>query len=280
MSSISFDRAADHYDATRGYSPETAGAIGAALFQAAGARPGSHLLEMGIGTGRIAVPLLAHGANVTGVDISPRMVERLRANLAAQRAAAPDLPWGTLDVRIADMTALPFAAETFDAVVAVHVFHLVPGWLRALDEALRVLRRGGALLIGQDRYPGAESEVILDHWAAIVREMGGGSGLDSVGAPLLRAVLEELRGRGLLVEETRAVTWTTHRSPRGVLDYVAGRSGSRTWRVPDDIFAASLQRLEAWAGARYGDTLDTPREEQAEFVIARVVKPAWSPTAS
>jgi ubiquinone/menaquinone biosynthesis C-methylase UbiE len=274
MSSISFDRAADYYDATRGYSAETADAIGAALFQAAGARPGSHLLELGIGTGRIAIPLLAHGANVTGVDISPRMVERLRGNLAARRAEQPDLPWGTLDVQIADMTALPFAAETLDAVLAVHVFHLVLGWQRALDEALRVLRRGGALLIGQDRHPGAESGVIQDQWAAIVRELGGGSDLDPVGAAGFRGVLEELRGRGLAVDETRPVTWTTQRTPREVLTYVAGRGGSSTWRVPDDIFAASIQRLEAWAGERYGDSLDAPHEEQAEFVIARVVKPA------
>jgi SAM-dependent methyltransferase len=277
MPSISFDRAADYYDATRGYTQEVADAIGAALFQAAGARPGSHLLELGIGTGRIAIPLLAHGANVTGVDISPRMVERLRANLATRRAEQPDLPWGTLDVRIADMTALPFAAETFDAEVAVHVFHLVAGWLRALDEALRVLRRGGALLIGQDRHPGAESGIIQDRWAAMVRELGGGGDLDPVGAAGYRGVLEELRRRGLTVEETSPVTWTTQRTPREILAYVAARGSSSTWRVPDEIFATSLHRLEAWASERYGDSLDTPREEQAEFVIARVVKPDEQP---
>jgi SAM-dependent methyltransferase len=274
MSSVSFDRAADHYDATRGYAPEIAAAIGAALFGAAGGRPGSNLLELGIGTGRIAVPLLAHGANVTGVDISPRMVERLHANLTAQRAAEPDRPWGALDVRIADMTALPFAAETFDAVVAVHVFHLVGGWQRALDEALRVLRGGGAMLIGQDRHPGAELEAIHDKWAAIVREIGAGASLDSVGAAGYRSVLDNLRGRGLVVEETRAVTWTAQHSPREVFAYIAGRGGSRTWRVPDEVFAPSIQRLEAWLVDQFGDTLDTPRDEPGEFLIARIAKPA------
>ncbi len=274
MASISFDRAADDYDATRGYPPETAAAIGAALFQASGALPGSRFLEIGIGTGRIAIPLAAQGADVTGVDISPRMVERLRANLAAQRAAQPDRPWGTLDVRIADMTALPFAAETFDVVVAVHVMHLVPGWRRALDEALRVLRPAGALLIGQDRFPDAELGAIHDRWIAIVRELGGGAHVDSVGASGYRTVLEDLRGRGLVVTETSLVRWTSRDSPRAMLDEVARRTGSRTWRVPDDLFAASLRQLEDWAREQYGATLDTPREQRAEFLVAKVVKPA------
>jgi SAM-dependent methyltransferase len=274
MSSISFDRAADEYDATRGYSPATADAIGAALFQAAGGQPGSRFLEIGIGTGRIAIPLLALGADVTGVDIAPRMVERLHTNLAARRAEQPDRPWGALDVRIADMTALPFADETFDAVVAVHVLHLVPGWRRALDEALRVLRSGGALLVGQDRYPGSEAGAIQERWATIMHGLGGGHHVEPVGATGYRAVVEDLRGRGLAVTETSVVGWTERVSPQEVLDQVARRTGSRTWRVPDDLFAASLERLAEWAREHYGATLDTPREEPAEFLVAKVVKPA------
>ncbi len=273
MSSISFDRAADDYDATRGYSRETADAVGAALFQAAGARPGSRFLEIGIGTGRISIPLLARGADVTGVDIAPRMVERLHGNLAVARAEQPHRPWGALDVRIADMTELPFADGAFDAVVAVHVMHLVPGWRRALDEALRVLRPAGALLIGQDRYLDSGLGAIQEHWTAFVRELGGGDYVDPVGASGYRAVLEELRGRGLEVTEASEVSWTERVSPRQLLGDVARRTSSRTWRVPDDLFATSLQRLEDWARDEFGATMDTPRAEQAEFLIAKVVKP-------
>jgi ubiquinone/menaquinone biosynthesis C-methylase UbiE len=271
MASISFDRAADSYDASRGYPPEVAEAIGAALFAAAGGRSGMRLLELGIGTGRIAIPLLARGADVTGVDIAPRMLARLRANLEARRAAEPGRPWGRLELVTADMTALPFPDAGFDAVVAVHVFHLVSEWLAALDEALRVLRPGGALLLGQDRRPGTTVSPIRARWVEIVRELGApigyiGSGPDGVAA--------ELRARGLAIEETRPVAWTVRSTPRENLDEIAERVWSQTWRVPDDVFAASIARLRAWLDERYGPALDTPEEHRAEFGIARAIKPA------
>ena len=40
---------------------------------------GGRVLELGIGTGRVAIPLAAHGVEVHGIDVSPAMVERLRA---------------------------------------------------------------------------------------------------------------------------------------------------------------------------------------------------------
>jgi SAM-dependent methyltransferase len=271
MPSISFDPAADRYDASRGYPPETAQAIAAAIFRAAGARPRSHFLEIGVGTGRIAIPLLEQGADVTGVDISPRMVDRLRANLAARQSERPDLPWGVLHVRLADMTALPFDPGTFDAVVAVHVLHLVSEWRRALDEVLRVLRPGGALLIGQDQWPENAAGELQSRWTAIVRQLGSDVGYIGAG---YSTVLDELRARGLTAEETRPVGWTVRRTPREDLNYIVQRVWSRTWQAPPDVFAESAQLLEAWAEQHFGPTLDVPQDRRAEFLLARIVTPA------
>lgn len=272
MPSISFDRAADIYDETRGYTPAVAEAIGAMLFEAAGGQPGAHLLEIGIGTGRIALPLLARGVAVTGVDISPRMLERLHANHAARQTIEPGRSWGVLDARIADMTALPFADDAFDAVVAVHVLHLVSGWRQALDEALRVLRPGGPLLIGADAHPDAQSRAIEAEWVAIAQDLG--ADVSRPGAANHEAVFAELRGRGLAIERLNPVTWTDHATPRATLDYLARRVWSRTWGVPDDVFAESMRQVEEWARDEYGDTLDTPREKTSEFGLVRVIKPA------
>src|SRR5262245_52436996 len=148
--SISFDPVADRYDQTRFYPPEIAGQIAEALITQGRVPAGGSLLEIGIGTGRIALPLLALGVNVTGVDISPRMVERLEEKYATARAEHTELVWGRLTIELVDMTALPFADATFDAAVGVHVLHLVPEWRRALDEVLRVVKPGGTFLLGQD----------------------------------------------------------------------------------------------------------------------------------
>lgn len=269
--SVSFDRVADRYDATRGYAPQVATQIAAGLIAAGGLTAGSSLLEIGIGTGRIALPLLAAGVNVTGVDIAPRMVERLRAKYAEQHERLAGLAWGMLRVEIANMTALPFDVATFDVVLGVHVLHLVPAWREALDEALRVLRPGGIVLLGQDVTDGPERHLLSDRWEVIVRELGGTTG--QVGAAGYRAAVEELRARGLRVEERVVARWEEQVTPRQGLTDITERLWSRTWQVPDDLFAESVRRLTAWADVTFGDTLDTPRTIPLRFKVAIARKP-------
>jgi ubiquinone/menaquinone biosynthesis C-methylase UbiE len=270
--SVSFDRAADTYDATRGYSRAVADAIGAALFAAAGGRPGVRLLEIGIGTGRIAIPLLALGANVTGVDISTRMMDRLRANLGARQAEHPTAPWGALDLRQGNMTALPFADGAFDAIVAVHVFHLVYPWEQALDEALRVLAPGGSLLLGNDRHPDSAYSSIQQHWGTIIRELGGNP--RTVGVASESDLLAGIRARGLTVAESIPVRWEEQATPRNGVRDIADRVWSRTWAIPEGMFAESVRRLEAWATAHFGAALDAPIAEPGEFQLLRATRPA------
>ena len=64
--SLSFDRVADRYDATRVHPAEASAEIAAGLMRVGGIQAGAEVLEIGIGTGRIALPLLASGVNVTG----------------------------------------------------------------------------------------------------------------------------------------------------------------------------------------------------------------------
>jgi SAM-dependent methyltransferase len=271
--SLSFDRAADYYDATRGYPPEVAEVIAEAILRAGRLAPGSEALEIGIGTGRIALPLLARGVHVFGVDISSRMLDQLRQKQAALATQAAPGSIGTLQVEVADMTALPFPDGRFQAVIAVHVFHLVSGWLRALDEALRVLRPDGALLVGQDVHsgPGAtRTGNIENHWRRILHELGYEQA--PLGASGYEAVLDELERRGLRVEETTATRWETQYTPRQALETITSRLWSRTWIVPDDLFAESARRLTAWCEREYAGAMETPIPAPHAFKLARAVR--------
>ncbi len=128
-------------------------------------RPDDRLLEIGVGTGRIARPLLARGYHLTGVDVSREMMARLRAQLPPE-SPRPDLLQG-------DATRLALADACFEVVISVHIFHLIPAWPQALSEVRRVLAPGGALLQGynhrSERTPAAR---LRDQWGQITAEYG------------------------------------------------------------------------------------------------------------
>jgi 16S rRNA A1518/A1519 N6-dimethyltransferase RsmA/KsgA/DIM1 with predicted DNA glycosylase/AP lyase activity len=74
---ISFDRAAGFYDQTRTLSEPMATIGVQTILDLAG--PHGSILEVGIGTGRLGVPLLQRGANLIGCDLSIKMMNKLRA---------------------------------------------------------------------------------------------------------------------------------------------------------------------------------------------------------
>jgi SAM-dependent methyltransferase len=118
----------------------------------ADAAHGGKVLEFGVGTGRIALPLATRGLDVTGVDISARQIELARAAVPEARFIH------------ADMTALDLPASSLDAVVAFYSLTHVPrGDLPDLLEAiLRWLRSGGVFVatLGAQDSPDA----IEDDW--------------------------------------------------------------------------------------------------------------------
>ncbi|WP_377642216.1 class I SAM-dependent methyltransferase [Oryzobacter terrae] len=105
------------------------------LLEASG---GTHVLDAGCGTGRMARHLSDRGCTVTGVDLSPGM-------LAMARRDHPDL-----DVREASLLALPFGDDAFDGVLLWYsLIHLTGDELPvALTEVTRVVRPGGLVLTG------------------------------------------------------------------------------------------------------------------------------------
>src|SRR5256886_16170739 len=87
----------------------------------------SDLLEVGVGTGRYAVPLQKSGIRLVGVDISRKMVEF-------------GLAKGLRDVVFADAARLPFVSGSFDVATTNHVLHLIPDWRDGLRGIARVTR--------------------------------------------------------------------------------------------------------------------------------------------
>ena len=83
--SIAFDRAAGYYDETRGIPPEVEEQAADRVEAAVG--PAGRLLEVGVGTGRVSLPLHRRGRDLVGVDLSGPMLDRYRAKAAAEGLA-------------------------------------------------------------------------------------------------------------------------------------------------------------------------------------------------
>lgn len=99
---------------------------------------GGRVLEVGVGTGK-NMPYYPHGAIVTAVDLSPRMLSR-----AAQRARKLDSP---VSLCLMTAEALAFSDSAFDYVVATFVFCSVPDPVAGLRELARVCKPGGTILL-------------------------------------------------------------------------------------------------------------------------------------
>lgn len=93
------------------------------------------VLDVGIGTGFIALLLAELGHEVIGVDISEEM-------LRIAREKARKLNIENVEFHLADAEELPFPDNTFDAVVARHVIWALPNPEKAYSEWKRVLRPG------------------------------------------------------------------------------------------------------------------------------------------
>jgi len=130
-----YDRVAPIYDAVESLMELHSARWRRQLWAAVG--PGE-VLEIGVGTGK-NLRYYPAGAEVTAIDISPRMLAR------AQRRAHK--LGSAVHLMVADAQVLPFADASFDTVVSTYVFCSVPDPLLGLREARRVLRPGGRLLM-------------------------------------------------------------------------------------------------------------------------------------
>ncbi len=261
MATGSFDTAAASYDAARGFPP----GVGELVAQAAAdwIGPGARVLEVGVGTGRIAKALWAQGVTVTGLDLSRPMLERLRATMPTDRPP-PALIQG-------DINWLPMAGRSFDAVVAVHVFQLLPDWAMALSEVRRVLPPGGVFLNGYEwRPPDSPGARLMERWRSILAEVGPAA--LAAGARDFNDLRANLVQTGAACEECAVGQWVATRTLARQLETIEHRTWSPAAGLSQDQLARCLAELSSWAIATFG-ALDQERTVPHQFVWQRFAWP-------
>jgi len=97
------------------------------------------VLEVGVGLGADHEAYARAGANLYGIDLTPRSIEIVRTRFALQSLQS--------DLRVADAEMLPFDDNSFDLVYSWGVIHHSPDTAAAAREILRVLKPGGRFRI-------------------------------------------------------------------------------------------------------------------------------------
>jgi SAM-dependent methyltransferase len=116
---------------------EVVSPLGPVLVAAAGLGPGVRVLDVGAGTGNVAIPAARAGADVVASDLQPDLLHAGRRRAEAEGVS--------LDWREANAEALPFEDQAFDAVVSAIGVMFAPHHQRSADELVRVCRTGGTL---------------------------------------------------------------------------------------------------------------------------------------
>lgn len=99
---------------------------------------GLHILDIGTGTGFFAILMAALGHQVTGIDLTPAMLEEARAISEAMGLS--------ITFREMDAQQLKFPSERFDVVLSRNLTWTLPEPVKAYQEWYRVLKKGGILM--------------------------------------------------------------------------------------------------------------------------------------
>jgi SAM-dependent methyltransferase len=143
-------------------------------------RPGMKVLDVACGTGNLALPAARAGADVTGVDIAPNLVEQAREN-AKREGLNAQFDEG-------DAEALPYDDASFDAVVTMFGAMFAPRPELVAAELKRVCRPGGFIAMANWTPAGFIGQMFKTMGAHVTPPAG-------MPSPLMWGVEENVRQR-------------------------------------------------------------------------------------
>jgi ubiquinone/menaquinone biosynthesis C-methylase UbiE len=237
-----FDRAAEYYDRTRRLSEDASREMTTLLANELGGR--GRTLEIGVGTGLVALPLAASGVPLVGLDLSAPMLAKL-VEKAGGRAPFP--------LVVADATSLPFADDRFGGAVVRHVLHLVPAWRQVVAELVRVVAPTGRVLVSSGQVPEPWHELT----DSFMERVGRPSFADALDSWETGAIARAFGAHGAEARQLPRITERVAQTMGEFLEQMAAGMLSCTWEVEEEKRREAVAELRAWALERWG-SLDPP----------------------
>jgi SAM-dependent methyltransferase len=213
-----------------------------ALVEALAPRAGERWLDVATGTGEVALRAAGAGADVTGLDIAPRLLEQ-------GRSRSSDVEWVE-----ADAQALPFADGAFDVVSSSFGLIFAPDQEAAAGEVARVCRGRLGLTVWR---PNEGPHAI---YAAFTGEQPAWPSPDDWGR---EERLQELLGSAFELGVEERVWWLEGESPEDVMELMS--NGAPPVRAlldsldPDRATAFRAAMLEYWSQFQTPEGVREPR---------------------
>jgi ubiquinone/menaquinone biosynthesis C-methylase UbiE len=245
-----FDRNAAIFEQHRALPSSALEAIRKTVWECTEIGPLARVLDLGAGSGRIGRAFVDANDPYIGVDFSLPMLREFRGRNSAACLIQ------------ADGERLPFPDTRFDLVMLMQVLSGTHNWRNLLCETVRVVARGGSVVVGHTVTPpsGVDARMKLQ-LALILEEMGVAS--HSSGKSREKS-LDWLRTASRRQMQTTAASWTAKRSAREFLERHS--SGARFSALPSAVQTKALQMLSAWAAGAFG-SLDRIFSETHAFEL-------------
>ncbi len=152
------------------------------------------VVDLGCGTGTLAMLLAEEGFRVDGIDFSPRMV----AHAEAKTAGRPGVR-----ILLGDAVDPPVPAASYDVVLCRHVLWAMPDPAAAVRRWLRLLTPGGMLVMVEGRWSNGGG-LAAEHTVSIV---------ESSGCPAMLTRLDDARYWGRPIEDDRYLVCARQERP-------------------------------------------------------------------
>lgn len=241
-----FDAVAVTFDQFRAWPAGVPEAIRAGVWSVAGSPREALVLDVGAGTGRIGRAFVEAGHRYIGIDSSLDMLRQF-----------PRTP----HVVQAHGEQLPFPDAAIEVVLLMHVLSSAGNWRGLLQDARRVMRPGGVLIVGQASGPDSGVDARMK---GRVAEIVGSMGYATDSGRRRQKAVEWLEAAAARSQRLVAATWEAERSPRQFME--RHRTGHRFSALPAEVQDEVLRQLGAWAESAFG-SLDAVSRELYGFEL-------------
>lgn len=261
-----YDKIAEIYDRTRWLTEAVAEEVADFIVDLTSATAETSFLEPGVGTGLNVLPLVKRGFSVTGIDISAEMLDRF----ARKFSRIPD----NLKLIQADASKLPFAENSFDVILTVHMIHAVADWREFLDEIDRVLKPGGFYLNCQWITPPARKEFEGYFRSILAQYEGYRQESTSLERSIEKIDVEGYyRNKGYAYNYFLVKEWTVSNTVKELLGFFQARAYGLCWLESDEIFKQAIEEFEKFCLDRYS-SLDLILSSTAKFEVWAYTNPS------